>query len=79
MYESDFLEILWLLKREQVVSEPLQRALDLLENKMDSGANWKIERQIKDLIIPIGKKKYGNEFITKRAREVIGYYKNEFK
>jgi hypothetical protein len=76
MYQGDFLEILWLLKREQVKSEHLQMALNLLESKMDSGLTWKIERQIKDLIIPIGKK-YGNEFITNRAREVMEYYKNE--
>lgn len=75
MYESDFLEILWLLKREQIKSEHLHRALNLLEKKMSLGVTWKIERQIRDLITPIGKKNYGNEFITNRAREVMEYYK----
>ncbi len=79
MYESDFLEILWLLKREQIKSEHLHRALNFLENKMSLEFTWKIERQIRDLIIPIGKKNYGNEFITNRAREVMAYYKNELK
>lgn len=75
MYESDFLEILWLLKREQISSEHLQRALNLLEKKMSLEVTWKIERKIRDLIVPFGKKNYGNEFITNRAREVMKYYK----
>ncbi|KNY26937.1 hypothetical protein [Pseudobacteroides cellulosolvens] len=74
MYQGDFLEILWLLKREQVKSVHIQRALNLLKNKMGSDLTWKIERQVKDLIIPIGKKSYGNEFVTNRAREVLEYY-----
>ena len=79
MYQSDFLEILWLLKREQIKSIHILRALNLLKNKMNQDSTWKIERQIKDLVIPIGKKNYGNELITKRAREVIGYYQNELE
>lgn len=79
MYQSDFLEILWLLKREQVKSIHIQRALNLLKNKINPDSTWKMERQIKDLIIPIGKKNYGNELITRRAREVTEYYKNELK
>lgn len=79
MYQGDFLEILWLLKREQVKSSYIQRALNLLKNKMGSDSTWKMERQIKDLIIPIGKKNYGNELITNRAREIMEYYKNELK
>lgn len=75
MYQSDFLEILWLLKREKITSPQMQRALDLLKSKMCPDSTWKIERQIKDLIIPIGKKNYGNEFITMRAREVIAHYR----
>lgn len=74
MYQSDFLEILWLLKREQIKSPHLLRALDFLKSKMGSDSTWKIERQINDLIIPIGKKNYGNEFITNRGREVMEYY-----
>jgi hypothetical protein len=79
MYEGDFLEILWLLKREQIKSPHLDRALDLLKGKMSSDASWKIERQIKNLIIPIGRKTFGNELITNRAKEVIEYYKNELQ
>lgn len=79
MYKSDFLEIMWLFKREQIKSPHLQRAMDFLKSKMGSDSTWKIERQIKDLIIPIGKKNYGNEFVINRAREVMEYYKNELQ
>lgn len=74
MYHSDFLEILWLLKREQVESPHMQRALELLKLKMAPDSTWKLERQVKDLIIPIGKRTYGNEFITDRARTVINKF-----
>jgi len=57
----------------------MYRALNLLKSKMTSEGAFKIERQIKDLIIPIGKKNYGNELITNRAREVIEYYKNKLQ
>ncbi len=73
MYQSDYLEILWLLKREKANSVDTGKALDLLKSKRETDSTWKIERQIKDLIIPVGKKG-GNEFITKRAREVMDYY-----
>jgi hypothetical protein len=74
MYQGDYLEVLWLLKRENVISTKINRALDLLKSKMKSNATWELERTIKDLIVPVTKTKGGNEFITKRAREVIDYY-----
>lgn len=74
MYNADFLEVLWLLKREKVISEKLNEALDLLKSKMESNGTWKIERRIKDLIVPIGRANHGNDFITKRANEVISHY-----
>ncbi len=74
MYQGDFLEILWLLKREQVRSAHINKALNLLKSKTNPNSTWKMERSIKDLIIPIGNKNYGNELITRRAREVIDYY-----
>jgi hypothetical protein len=73
MYQADFLEILWLLKREKVKSIHISKALNLLISKMKPDSSWKIERQIKNLIIPIGNKNYGNELITRRAREVLEY------
>lgn len=74
MYQGDYLEILWLLKREKVKSVHVNKALNLLKSKMKPNSNWKIERQIRNLITPIGNNNNGNEFITKRAREVIDYY-----
>jgi hypothetical protein len=74
MYQGDYLEILWLLKRENVKSPKINRALDLLKNKMKSHATWELERTIKNLIVPVTKTKGGNAFVTKRAREVIDYY-----
>jgi hypothetical protein len=74
MYQGDYLEILWLLKREKVKSVHINKALDLLKSKMKPDLTWKIERPIRNMIIPIGKRNGGNEFITERAREVIDYY-----
>lgn len=71
MYQADFLEILWLLKREGVKSRQADRALDLLKNKRAQDGTWKIERPMKNLIIPMGRKNYGNAFITERAGEVL--------
>lgn len=76
MYQSDFLEILWLLKREEVESEEMKKSLNLLKSKMKKDFSWEIECQIKNLIIPVGNKNYGNEFITKRANEVIEFYRD---
>ena len=75
MYQGDYLEILWLLKREKVKSVHINKALNLLYSKMRANSNWRIERQISNLIIPVGNNNNGNEFITKRAREVIDYYR----
>jgi hypothetical protein len=74
MYQGDFLEILWLLKREKVKSVYMKKALDLLRKKMQPDGTWKIERQIAKLIIPLGNRSHGNEFLTQRAGEVLDYY-----
>ena len=74
MYKSDFLEVLWLLKREEVKSVHMDRALDLLISKKKPDATWELERAIKDLIVPITKRKYGNKLVTRRAKEIIDYY-----
>jgi hypothetical protein len=75
MYQSDYLEILWLLKREKVKSAQMGKALDFLESRMELDSTWEVERQLKNLVIPFGKK-YVNQFITKRAGEVIAYYRH---
>jgi hypothetical protein len=74
MYQGDYLEILWLLKREKIISTSINKALNLLKSKMKTNSTWEIERTIKDLIFPIRKNNCGNDFITKRARDVIDFY-----
>lgn len=74
MYQSDFLELLWLLKREHVHSTHMKDALQLLKNKMKPDSTWVLERQMNDLIVPVGRKNQKNAFITSRALEVLAYY-----
>ena len=74
MWQADFLEILWILKREQVKSARMKGALDFLMSKRSPESTWKMERSIKNLIVPVGKTSYGNELVTRRAREVSKYY-----
>lgn len=74
MYNSDFLEILWLLKRENIKSEKIKDAIRLLKSKMLPNNKWKIERPIKEMLITINSKNYGDEFITNRANEVLDFY-----
>jgi len=75
MYKSDFLEILWLLQREEVQSEALQPALELLQSKQQTDGSWLLERKIHNLITSIGGLNKPNAFITARAQEVLAYYK----
>jgi len=74
MYRGDYLEILWLLKREQVKSILINKALDLLKSKIRPNGTWELEHPLRNLIIPIDNRNYGKELITERAREVINYY-----
>lgn len=75
MYHADFLEILWLLKREKVQSIHLNKALALLKGKMKSDLSWEIERPVKNMVIRIDTDhNYGKELISRRAREVMDYY-----
>ena len=76
MYKADFLEILWILKREEVRSDKIDRALKLLESKMDDDGSWSMERTMGKMVIPFSKKKYGNVLIDERANEVYSYYFN---
>lgn len=74
MYKSDFLEILWLLKRENIRSENLVSAIDLLKSKRMSCGNWNLERKVNNMVTSIGVINQANQFVTKRAKEVIGFY-----
>lgn len=79
MYKSDFLEILWLLKREKVVSDNLKPALKLLLSKRQPNDKWKLERLVKNMLVSIGAINQPNPFITNRANEVLLYYSNKSK
>jgi hypothetical protein len=74
MYKADFLEILWLLKREEVRSERIDKALKLLGSKMGDDGSWSMERTMGKMAIPFSKRKYGNALIAERAKEVYFYY-----
>ncbi len=74
MYKSDFLEILWLLKRERVKSERLQAAIDLLKSKQTPNGFWNLETNIHNMVTSIGQKNQPNQFITNRAKEVLDFY-----
>lgn len=72
-YKSDFLEILWLLAREQVHDRRMSRSLELLRSKMKDGGLWELEKT-SNIIVPIGRKDCANAFITERATAVLDYY-----
>jgi len=72
-YKSDFLEILWLLAREEVHDRRMSRALALLRSKMKDGGFWELEKSM-NIIVSIGQKDCANAFITERATAVLDYY-----
>lgn len=74
MYHSDFLEILWILKKANIKSDVVVDAVRLLREKMGKGGDWEIEKRIPDLVIPIGKLGIAEELISERAKEVLVYY-----
>ena len=79
MYKSDFLEILWLLKREGVKSDELKPALELLKSKQQDDGNWLLERKVYNMVTSIGELNKPNQFITDRANEILDYYGNYAK
>ena len=76
-YRADFLEILWILKREGITSKELQPALDLLRSKQRSDGNWNLERKIHNMVTSLGEVDQANQFVTERAKDVLGYYGKE--
>jgi len=72
-YKSDFLEILWLLAREEVHDRRMSRSLTLLRSKMKDGGFWELEKSV-NIIVSIGQKDCANAFITERATDVLDYY-----
>jgi hypothetical protein len=73
-WRSDFLEILWLLAREEVHDMRMSRSLELLRSKMKDDGFWELEKPM-DFIVSIGQKDRANAFITERANQVLDYYK----
>jgi hypothetical protein len=76
LWRGDFLEILWLLKREGIKNKRMSRALDLLRSKKQDDGSWKLDRPVRNLIIPMGQRDCVNAFITERAVEVLDFYGN---
>ena len=74
MYKSNFLEILWLLRKENIKSEKLSQAIDLLKSKRSSDGSWKLEKKVNNMITSLGENNQSNQFITKRARKVLDFY-----
>lgn len=72
-YKSDFVEILWLLAREEVHDKRMSRSLELLRSKMKDGGFWELEKSV-NTVVSIGQKDCANAFITERAAEVLHYY-----
>ncbi len=73
-YKGDFLEILWLLKREEIESEELIPAIELLNSKKTEDGKWVLERTMNNMVTSIGKVNEPNPFVTQRAKEVLNYY-----
>lgn len=73
-YKGDFLEILWILKREKVISEKLRDALELLKSKQNEDGNWALERKMNNMVVSIGNIDRTNTFVSERAKEVLRYY-----
>lgn len=75
MYDSDMLEILWVLKREKIQSVAVERALSLLNQKRLPDGRWNLERKIHNLTVGVGEINSPNRFVTERATEVLDYYR----
>ncbi len=72
-YKSDFLEILWLLAREEVHDRKLSRSLELLRSRRREDGFWDLEKPV-NVIVPIGRKGHANVFVSDRAMTVLDYY-----
>lgn len=72
-YKSDFLEVLWLLAKEEVQDRRMSRALELLRSKRKGDGFWELEKAV-NIITSIGQKDRANVFVTERANMVLDYY-----
>lgn len=76
MYKSDYLEILWVLKREGIKANELKPALELLKSRQNADGSWNLERKMNNMTTSIGAIDRPNLFVSERAEEVLGYYEN---
>lgn len=72
-YKSDFLELLWLLAREEVHDRRMSRSLEMLRSKMKDGGYWELEKEMNS-IASTGQKDRANAFVTERANAVLDFY-----
>lgn len=76
MYKSNYLEILWLLKREKVCSSKINDALNLLKSKQDANGGWNLEKKVANMVVSIGTENQPNSFVIKRANEILSFFYN---
>ncbi len=72
-YKSDFLEILWLLAREEVQDPRVSRALELLRARRKDSGGWAPDKPL-NTVVSTGPAGRDNVFLTERASEVLAYY-----
>lgn len=72
-WKCDYLEILWLLAREEVQDRRISRALQLLRSRQQADGCWELEKPM-DTIVSIGRRGCANAFVTERAAAVLDYY-----
>lgn len=76
MYKSNYLEILWLLKREGLHSRNVDEALKLLQSKQQPDGTWLLEKQVANMVASVGSENRSNPFVTQRANEILSFFYN---
>jgi hypothetical protein len=75
MYQTDVLEILWILARldpAYLCDERAREALDLVAAKASAQGRWKLEQTFNDrFVVPIETKGEASRWVTLRALEVL--------
>lgn len=73
-YKGDFLEILWILKREGVTGKELRPALELVKSKQRKDGVWELERKMNNMVASVGQVNRPNPFVAERANEVLSFF-----
>jgi hypothetical protein len=72
MYQTDVLEILWLLTREGHVDPRMDEALDVLASRRQSDGRWVLADSSNDrLVVPIETQGQPSRWVTLRALQVL--------